>query len=108
VRTQEHWFPSHQQALRRAQCLELPASHQVGRVILSRHLRSRRASFEVNDHYEYNDSRWSVLVRGDATHVESGDLPDADNRPVAWTEGRRTFHAWITTPDITVRRLLPG
>jgi uncharacterized protein len=135
---QEHGFPSHLRELSRAECLELLARHQVGRVAycdslgpvvlpvsyavdqetilvqvsphstLARHLRSGRASFEVDDHDEYNESGWSVLVRGDATHVESADLPDSDNGPVAWAEGQRTFHVRITPPDITGRRLLSG
>jgi nitroimidazol reductase NimA-like FMN-containing flavoprotein (pyridoxamine 5'-phosphate oxidase superfamily) len=134
----ERWFPGHLREMTRAECLELLVSHQVGRVAycddlgpvvlpvtyavdqetvliqvsprstLARNLRSARASFEVDDFEDYNQSGWSVLVRGDATHIEPGDLPDADSRPVAWAEGQRTFHIRITPHDITGRRLLPG
>ena len=134
----EQWFPSHLRELSRAECLELLDSQQVGRVAycdslgpvvlpvnyavdqetiliqispasaLARNLRSGRASFEVDDYENYNESGWSVLVRGDAAHVEPADLPDPDTRPVAWAEGQRTFHVRITPHDITGRRLLPG
>ncbi|MDQ3157544.1 MAG: pyridoxamine 5'-phosphate oxidase family protein [Actinomycetota bacterium] len=110
----EYWFPSLLREMSRTECLELLASHRVGRVAycddlgpvvlpvnyvmdkesvliqvsphstLARNLRSGRASFEVDDFVVYNQSGWSVLVRGDAAHVESADLPDADSRPVAW------------------------
>lgn len=134
----EHWFPSHLRELSTAECFELLGSHQVGRVAycddlgpvvlpvnyvldrdtvliqvsphstLARNLRSARASFEVDDYEDYNQTGWSVLVRGDSAHVEDADLPDPDNRPVAWAEGQRTFHVRITPHDVTGRRLLPG
>jgi nitroimidazol reductase NimA-like FMN-containing flavoprotein (pyridoxamine 5'-phosphate oxidase superfamily) len=120
----------------RAECLELLASHRVGRVAycddlgpvvlpvnyvidrdtvliqlsphstVAQNLRSARASFEIDEFDDYNQSGWSVLVRGDAAHVESADLPDDDGRPVAWAEGQRTFHVRITPHDISGRRLL--
>jgi uncharacterized protein len=134
----EHWFPSQLTELSRAECLELLSTHQVGRVaycddlgpvvlpvnfvmdretilvrvsphsVLARNLRSGRASFQIDYFDDYHESGWSVLVRGDAAHVESSDLPDADSRPVAWAKGKRTFHVRITPHDITGRRLLPG
>ena len=72
---------------------------------LARNLRSARASFEIDDFDDYNQSGWSVLVRGDAAYVDSAELPD-EARPVAWAEGQRTFHVRITPHDITGRRLL--
>lgn len=132
----ERWFPSHLREMTKDECLELLAGHQVGRVAycdelgavvlpvnyvldhgcvliqisphstLARHLRAGHASFEIDDFEEYNQSGWSVLVRGDAAHVESEDLPDEDDRPVAWAEGQRTLHVRITPHDITGRRLL--
>jgi hypothetical protein len=134
----EHWFPSQLTELSRAECLELLPTHQVGRVAycddlgpvvlpvnfvmdretilirvsphsaLARNLRSGRASFQIDYFDDYHESGWSVLVRGDATHVDSPDLPDADSPPVAWAEGQRTFHVRITPHDITGRRLLPS
>jgi uncharacterized protein len=131
----ERWFPSHLTEIDRAECLELLAGHKVGRVAycdelgpvvlpvnyvldqetvvvqtspysaLATHLRSAPASFEIDDFDYYNQSGWSVLVRGNAAHVDTADLPD-DNRPAAWAEGVRTFHVRITPHDISGRRLL--
>jgi nitroimidazol reductase NimA-like FMN-containing flavoprotein (pyridoxamine 5'-phosphate oxidase superfamily) len=131
----ERWFPSHLREIDKAECLELLAAHTVGRVAycddlgpvvlpvnyaldhdtvliqisphstLATHLRSARASFEIDDFDDYNQSGWSVLVRGNAAYVETADLPD-DDRPVAWAEGQRTLHVRITPHDISGRRLL--
>jgi nitroimidazol reductase NimA-like FMN-containing flavoprotein (pyridoxamine 5'-phosphate oxidase superfamily) len=131
----ERWFPSHLREIDKAECLELLAAHTVGRVAycddlgpvvlpvnyaldhdtvliqisphstLATHLRSARASFQIDDFDDYNQSGWSVLVRGNAAYVETADLPD-DDRPVAWAEGQRTLHVRITPHDISGRRLL--
>ena len=129
------WFQSHLREISKTECLELLASHRVGRVAycdalgpvvlpvnyvldhetvliqisphstLAPHLRSERASFEIDDYDDYNQSGWSVLVRGNAAYVEAADLPDSD-RPVAWVEGQRTLHVRITPHAISGRRLL--
>ena len=134
----ERWFPSHLIEIGQADCLELLASHTVGRVAycdelgpvvlpvnyvldhdtvliqilphstLATHLRAGPASFEIDDFDDYNQAGWSVLVRGDAAYVDYADLPDDDNRPIAWAEGERTFHVRITPHDISGRRLLPA
>lgn len=134
----ERWFPSHLKEIDKAECLELLTSHKVGRVAycddlgpvvlpvnyvtdhdtvliqisphstLAAHLRSAPASFEIDDFDDYNQSGWSVLVRGNAAYVDNADLPDTDDRPVAWAEGPRTFHVRITPHDISGRRLLPA
>jgi hypothetical protein len=134
----ERWFPSHLREMDRSECLELLASHQVGRVAycddlgpvvlpvnysldhetvlirifphstLARHLQSERASFEIDDFDYYNQSGWSVLVRGDAAHVEGVDLPSQVDRPIAWADGQRTYYVRITPHDISGRRLLPA
>lgn len=134
--SEERWFPSHLRPMDQAECLELLAGQTVGRVaycddlgpvvltvnfVLDRgtvlfqtsphstmaaHLRSGPASFQIDDHDEYNQSGWSVLVRGDAEYVDPSDLPEQAKRPVAWAEGQRTFHIRITPHDITGQRLL--
>lgn len=134
----ERWFPSHLIEIGQADCLELLASHTVGRVAycdelgpvvlpvnyvldhdtvliqilphstLATHLRAAPASFEIDDFDDFNQAGWSVLVRGDAAYVDDADLPDDDNRPIAWAEGQRTFHVRITPHDISGRRLLPA
>jgi nitroimidazol reductase NimA-like FMN-containing flavoprotein (pyridoxamine 5'-phosphate oxidase superfamily) len=136
--SQERWFPSHLRELSTAECLELLAAHQVGRVAycdelgpvvlpvnyaldqgtvliqisphstLARHLRAGPASFQVDEFDEYTQSGWSVLVRGDAAYVDQDDLPKDDDRPHAWAEGHRTLHVRITPHEIAGRRLLPA
>lgn len=134
----ERWFPSHLKEISKTECLELLGSHHVGRVAycdalgpvvlpvtyaldqdtilmqvsphstLAQHLRSGAASFQIDDFEDYNQSGWSVLVRGDAAHVEAAELPADDDRPHAWAEGQRTFYVRITPHDISGRRLLPA
>ena len=134
----ERWFPSHLREIDRTECLELLANYQVGRVAycdslgpvvlpvnyvidsdtvllqvsprstLAQNLRSAPASFEIDEFDDYNESGWSVLVRGHAAHVDSDELPEEDDRPIAWAEGDRTFHVRITPHDISGRRLFPA
>lgn len=134
----ERWFPSHLSEIDRAECLELLAAHEVGRVAycddagpvvlpvnyawdadgvliqvsprsdLARHLRDAPAAFQLDDHDEFNQSGWSVLVRGRASYVEPADLPTGDAGPHAWAEGERTLHLRIVPREITGRRLLPA
>ena len=134
----ERWFPSHLREISETECLELLANHRVGRVAycddlgpvvlpvnyvldqdtvliqisphstLARNLRSAPASFQIDDFDDHSRSGWSVLVRGDAAYIDMEDLPDHEDRPVAWAEGQRTFHVRITAHDITGRRLLPA
>jgi len=135
---EERWFPSHLREIDRAECLELLANQRVGRVAycddlgpvvlpvnyaldqetvliqisphstLARNLRSARASFQIDEFDYYNQSGWSVLVRGDAAYVDDADLPADDDRPHAWAEGERTLHVRITPHDISGRRLMPA
>jgi nitroimidazol reductase NimA-like FMN-containing flavoprotein (pyridoxamine 5'-phosphate oxidase superfamily) len=130
-------FPSHLREIDQAECLDLLAAHQVGRVAycddlgpvvlpvnyaldrgtiliqvsphstLARHLRTAAASFQVDEFDDYTETGWSVLVRGHAGYVDPADLPDDDNRPRAWAEGQRTLHLRITPRDISGLRLLP-
>lgn len=135
----ERWFPSHLREISKTECLELLASHRAGRVAycddlgpvvvpvnyvldretiliqitphstLAGHLRSAPASFQIDDFDDFNQTGWSVLLRGDAAHVDSNDLPAHDSeRPHAWAEGQRTLHVRITPHDISGRRLLPA
>jgi hypothetical protein len=76
---------------------------------LARHLRSGPASFQIDDFDDFNQVGWSVLVRGDASHVDSAELPsDEGDRPQTWAEGPRTLYVRITPHDISGRRLLPA
>ncbi|MFT4082524.1 MAG: pyridoxamine 5'-phosphate oxidase family protein [Nocardioides sp.] len=133
----ESWFPGRLHVLTESECLELLERTQVGRVaycdeafpvilpvnyvmdagtvvfrtspysMLAQHLYRGHAAFQIDEIDEYTQSGWSVLVRGDATFVESADLPAADTRPAPWVEGARPFHVRITPDEITGRRLVP-
>ena len=134
----ERWFPSHLKDMTEAECVEHLAGNQVGRVAfsdqrgpvvlpvnymwgqgtvlfqtspdspLAKHMESAYVSFEIDDYVEYSQSGWSVLIRGDATHVGEGGLPHTERRTIAWPEGRRVAHIRITPHEITGRWLLPG
>src|SRR4051812_46557693 len=95
----ERWFASHIKEMTQAECVEQLAGTRVGRVAycdavgpvvlpvnytwgqstvlfqtashstLAQYMRSAHASFEIDDYDEYNQSGWSVLVRGDASNV---------------------------------------
>jgi nitroimidazol reductase NimA-like FMN-containing flavoprotein (pyridoxamine 5'-phosphate oxidase superfamily) len=138
VSLNERWFPSHLREIDHAECLVLLAGHQVGRVaycddrgpvvlpvnyaldhdtiliqtaphsVLAQHLQGAPASFQIDDFDDFNQSGWSVLVRGEASYVEPGDLPDDSDRPHAWAEGQRNLHIRITPLQISGRRLLPA
>jgi uncharacterized protein len=135
--TDARWFPGHLSEMDGPECLELLAGHEVGRVaycddlgpvvlpvnytldhdtvliqvsphsVLGRRLQGR-ASFEIDDFDDYNESGWSVLVRGEASYVDAGDLPADAGRPHSWAEGQRTLHVRITPSLISGRRLLPA
>ena len=134
----ERWFPNQLKEMTEAECVERLARNQVGRVAysdergpvvlpvnymwgqnsvlfqtspdstLAKHMKSAYVSFEIDGYDERPQSGWSVLVRGDATHVREGGLPHAERRPIAWPEGRRVLHIRITSHEITGRRLSSG
>jgi nitroimidazol reductase NimA-like FMN-containing flavoprotein (pyridoxamine 5'-phosphate oxidase superfamily) len=134
----EGWFPSHLREIDQADCLDLLAAHQVGRVAycddlgpvvvpvnyaldqgtiliqvsphsnLARHLRAGPASFQVDEFDDFTQTGWSVLVRGQAGYVDPADLPGHEDRPHTWAEGQRTLHVRISPRDISGRRLLPA
>lgn len=138
MNSDERWFPSHLRELDAADCLELLAAHQVGRVAycddlgpvvvpvnyaldhgciliqisphsnLARRLRAAPASFQIDEFDDYTQSGWSVLVRGAASYVDPADLPAEGERPHTWAEGQRNLHVRITPHDISGRRLFPA
>lgn len=138
MRLNERWFPGHLREMSTAECLELLADHQVGRVAycddsgpvvlpvnyvldqgtvlihvapysaLASRLHASAAAFELDEFDEYTESGWSVLVRGSADYVEADDLPEDDEGLHPWAEGLRTLHVRITPHDISGRRLLPA
>jgi nitroimidazol reductase NimA-like FMN-containing flavoprotein (pyridoxamine 5'-phosphate oxidase superfamily) len=133
----ERWFPSHLKEMTEGECVEQLAGNRVGRVAysdergpvvlpvnytwgqgtvlfqtstdstLAKHI-GAHVSFEIDDYDEYNQSGWSVLVRGDSTNVAEGGLAHSERRTIAWPEGRRLLHIRITPHEITGRWLLPG
>ena len=134
----ERWFPSHLKEMTAAECVEQLAGNLVGRVAysdergpvvlpvnymwgqgtvlfqtspdstLAKHMNSAHVSFEIDGYDEYNQSGWSVLVRGEANRVGEGGLSHTERRTIAWPEGRRVPHIRITPHEITGRWLLRG
>jgi nitroimidazol reductase NimA-like FMN-containing flavoprotein (pyridoxamine 5'-phosphate oxidase superfamily) len=133
----ERWFPSHLGEMTEEECLEQLATNQVGRVsycdqagpvvlpvnyrweqgsvlfrtspdsLLAKYMDSEHASFQIDEYDVYNQSGWSVLVRGAASHVGDAELPD-DELPMAWAEGARTLRIRIIPHEVSGRWLLPG
>lgn len=72
-------------------------------------LHDARVSFEVDQIDDFHQTGWSVLVRGESSYVESGDLPTfRSDRPVPWARGLRPVHVRIRPSRITGRRLVDG
>lgn len=130
--TTTHWYKGHISDMSRRECLELLASRQVGRVIfndddgplalpvnyvlqdegvviatspttsLARCVPGRAVSFEVDDVDEFNETGWSVLVRGLAPAMDV-HLLDADDRPITWVEGDRNLLIRIPCSQVSGR-----
>lgn len=125
-------------AIPRDECVELLATARVGRVAFVRStgpvviplnyvwsegrvifrtspnnswvwvLRRSRAAFEVENIDEATRSGWTVLVQGQAAHLDPTDVTDpaiGDLHP--WAAGERPLHIAITPTSITGRRLQP-
>ena len=137
MNTTAHWFKSHLRDIPRDECIELLKSRQVGRVgfvdaegpvvlpvnyvihdesvliatsptnSLSRHAVGRPVAFEVDEIDEFNESGWSVLVRGQAS-VVTGELPDREQQPNPWVDGDRTLVIRIAPLQVSGRYLLPA
>lgn len=134
---QEHWFQGRLVELSREECLELLASQPVGRVSYvdehgpvvipvthevdgdtvvfrtTRHSKLATAAgpgllaFEVDDIDPFDQSGWSVLVRGNAHFEEIPDLDDDTvEAPVPWVQGRHSLLVRIAPRSMTGRRLL--
>jgi nitroimidazol reductase NimA-like FMN-containing flavoprotein (pyridoxamine 5'-phosphate oxidase superfamily) len=103
------WFQGRLTELAEAECLELLATRQVGRLAycdqdgplavpvnyvvhdgmvlfrtsphtsLGQHARSAAVAFEVDEIDDFSQSGWSVLVRGPAEYVDPDDLPTGRN-----------------------------
>lgn len=72
---------------------------------LGRSLIRGPVAFEADDYEEYNQSGWSVLVRGIAEYHDGGELTPKDG-PTPWPEGSRNLTVRIRPWLITGRRLL--
>ena len=136
MNTTAHWFKSHLRDIPRDECFELLKSRQVGRVgfvdpdgpvvlpvnyvihdesvliatspanSLSRHAVGRPVAFEVDEIDEFNESGWSLLVRGQASLVPKDELPEEQPNP--WVDGNRSLVFRISPSQISGRYLLPA
>ena len=134
--TTSHWFKSHLRDMPRKECFELLESRQVGRVVfidpdgplalpvnytvqddsvviatsptdsLSGYVAGRPVAFEVDEIDEFNETGWSVLVRGQAS-VLNEDLLDDGRHPNSWVDGDRTLLIRISPVHVSGRYLLP-
>lgn len=132
----DRWYSSHVKEVSVEESLELLASRPVGRVAyctldgpvvlpvnhvvegediiirtsphteLGRRLVKGPVAFEVDDFDEFNQTGWSVLVRGTA-ELDTFELRPGD-RPEPWAEGYRPMVVRIRSRLITGRRLLPA
>lgn len=132
-----HWFKGHLRDVPRDECLELLDSRQVGRVgfidrdglvvlpvnysmhdgavyiatspatRLSAHATEGPVAFEIDDIDEFNETGWSVVVRGRAAMVPFAELPAVKDMPYPWPEGPRLLVLRIVPTKITGRRLFP-
>lgn len=133
----ERWFPSHLREMDREECLELLASVPVGRVAycvlsgpvvlpvnyvldgediifrtsphkeLGRQMLRGSVAFQIDDYDEFNQSGWSVLVRGSAEYDDPDEVRPED-QPGPWAEGNRILIVRIRPRLITGRRLFPA
>jgi len=136
--TQAAWFPGRLQVLSDAECMDLLKEQVVGRVAwnepegpivmpvnyaiegssiifrtaidtkLARQLHLGFASFQIDEHDEYTQSGWSVLVRGVLSCVEARQPANEDWKVVPWAAGDRHFAMRITPLIITGRRIIPS
>ncbi len=136
MNTNASWFPGRLHDLDAQECAELLASRVTGRIAycdddgpvvvpvnygfadgnvliriapysqLAQHLREEQVAFQIDDFDDFNQSGWSVLVRGRADFVEVDDLPASGSRPQPWAGGHRPLFVRITVRSMTGRRLL--
>lgn len=133
--TTSHWFKGHLREMSREECFELLAGRQVGRVIfddqdgpialpvnyvfqdegvviatsptssLARCAPGRPVAFEIDEVDDFNETGWSVLVRGLAPAMDV-QLLDTDDRPEPWVEGDRTLLIRIPCLQVSGRHVL--
>jgi len=131
----DHWFKGHLGDMPRKECFDLLKNHQVGRVVfidpdgpialpvnyaiedenvliatsptnsLSGRVDGRWVAFEVDDIDEFNETGWSVIVRGQAS-VVTCDLPDEEQRPNTWADGDRSLLIRISPSQVSGRYLI--
>lgn len=131
----DRWYPSHLTELSTAECYELLAARQVGRVAfvvddtpvvlpvnhavdgedivfrtsprteLGRRMIHGRVAFEVDDFDEFNQTGWSVLLQGSVEYDDSAG-PWPEDEAQPWAEGVRNLVVRIRPRLVTGRRLV--
>ncbi|MBF4767158.1 pyridoxamine 5'-phosphate oxidase family protein [Nocardioides agariphilus] len=132
----DRWFQGHLKDLDPAECWELLAASEVGRIAyvddhgplalpvtfrasdgsvlfrvsaysqLARHLPGADAALEVDDFDYFTRTGWSVLLRGRVESVDSDALPPEQDRPTPWPEGLRSLYLRLVVDTVSGRRLL--
>ena len=138
MRTDEQWYPGHLHDLSDAECRELLAETRLGRVAwcedgapvvlpvnyrfdgehivfrtsphsaLARNFQAGPKAFQIDDHDDFQQSGWSVLVRGASEILAYDELPEPDERPEPWVAGTRTVHVRIAVEELSGRRVVPA
>lgn len=130
----KRWYDAHFHEIPRAECLELLATHPVGRVAycelngpvvlpvnyvvdgediifrtsphseLARRIGKGPVAFEVDDFDAAERHGWSVLVHGDAEYDDA--LEELEEAPEPWADGYRALVVRIRPRLITGRRIV--
>jgi len=138
MKTQTLWFPGHLQVMTDEECLELLEAESVGRVAwnepegplvlpvnyamegtsivfrtsmntkLARQLHLGFASFQIDEHDDFTQSGWSVLVRGVMSCIDAHASESDEARVAPWADGDRRFLMRITPLIISGRRIIPS
>lgn len=137
MRTQAQWFPGRLTALTDEECVELLAEQTVGRVAwnepegpivlpvnyamdgssivfrtslntkMAQQLHLGFAAFQIDEHDDFTQSGWSVLVRGVLSCCEARGSGAHEFAVVPWAAGERHFAMRITPLIISGRRIIP-
>jgi hypothetical protein len=131
-----HWWSGRLLELSEAECWELVATSPVGRIAwceaggpvvlpvnigvdegdiyvrtkphtsLAAHVHEQEISIQVDDFEPFNQSGWSVLVRGRGEFVAYDLREPGSSEPDPWPEGARPLLIRLVPAVVTGRRLL--
>lgn len=134
----DRWFADRLVALDEAECFELLACNEIGRVAwceltgpvimpvnylldgkairfrtsagtaLARHIELGPATFQIDAFDATQQTGWSVMVQGHARYVSLLEPATFAKHPQPWAGGDRRFNVEILPLTVTGRRILPA